>query len=75
MVCCNLSEDVLPLRNEKTEPVFLNFYGAQESIPGNRFRQSMKPGGPAGQTYSYSVPSPHRLFKNSSTDLDPVLLP
>ncbi len=41
------------------EPVFLNFYGAQESILRNRFRQPMNPGGPVRQTYSYSVPSPH----------------
>ncbi len=29
-----------------TEPVFLNVYGAQESIPRNEFRQPMQPGGP-----------------------------
>jgi hypothetical protein len=29
-----------------TEPEFLNFQGAQESIPRNRFRQPVKPGGP-----------------------------
>jgi hypothetical protein len=29
-----------------TEPVFLNVYGAQESIPRNEFRQPMEPGGP-----------------------------
>jgi hypothetical protein len=28
------------------EPEFLNVIGAQESIPGNRFRQPMLPGGP-----------------------------
>ncbi len=27
------------------EPVFVNVYGAQESIPRNRFRQLMQPGG------------------------------
>jgi hypothetical protein len=27
----------------------------------------MLPGGPVRQPYSYSVSSPHRLFKNSST--------
>ncbi len=43
---------------------FLNFEGAQKSIPRNQFRQ---PGGPVRQYYSYSVPSPFRLFKNSST--------
>jgi hypothetical protein len=37
----------------KTEAVFLNFYGAQKSIPR--------------ELYSYMVPCPHRLFKNSST--------
>jgi hypothetical protein len=42
-----------------TEPEFLNFYGAQESIPRNQFRQSVKPGGPVRQPHSYSVPSPH----------------
>ncbi len=31
---------------ENTEPVFLNIYGDQESIPRNEFRQPMKPGGP-----------------------------
>jgi hypothetical protein len=30
----------------RTEPVFLNVYGAQESIPRNEFRQPMEPGGP-----------------------------
>jgi hypothetical protein len=29
-----------------TEPVFLNVYGAQESIPKNEFLQPMLPGGP-----------------------------
>ncbi len=28
------------------EPEFLNFYGAQESIPWNQFRQPMWPVGP-----------------------------
>jgi hypothetical protein len=32
----------------------------------NQFRQPEKPGGPVQQPYSYSVPSPHRMFKNSS---------
>ncbi len=36
-------------------------------VSKDRFRQPMKPGGPVPQTYSYSIPSPHRLFKNSST--------
>jgi hypothetical protein len=47
---------------QSTEPEFVNFYGAQESIPRNRFRQPMKPGGPIRQPHSDSVPCPHRLF-------------
>jgi hypothetical protein len=35
------------------EPVFINVYGAKESIPKNQFRQPMEP---------VPVPSPHRLF-------------
>jgi hypothetical protein len=50
--------------------VFLNVYGAQESIPRNEFRQPMYPGRPVRYPYSYSVPSPRRLFKNSSSALD-----
>ncbi len=45
----------------KTELEFLNFKGAQESIPRSRFRQPMQTGGPVRQPYSYSVPKPHRL--------------
>jgi hypothetical protein len=37
-------------------------------IPRNLFRQAVLPDGPVLQPYSYSVPSPHRLFKNSSTE-------
>ncbi len=37
---------------ERTEPVFLNVYGARESIPRNEFRQSMWPGGSVRQPYS-----------------------
>ncbi len=37
-------------------------------IPKNRFLQPMSPGRPVRQPYSYSVPSPHRLFLNSSTE-------
>ncbi len=33
-----------------------------------QFRQAMNPGGPVRQPYSYSIPSPHKLFKNSSTE-------
>jgi hypothetical protein len=29
------------IKGEITEPVFLNVYGAQESIPRNEFRQPM----------------------------------
>jgi hypothetical protein len=32
-----------------SEPVFVNNYGAQESIPRDRFRQPMQPGGPVRQ--------------------------
>jgi hypothetical protein len=45
---------------QKPEPEFLNFKGSQESIPRNQFR-------PVRQSYSYSVPSRQRLFKNSIT--------
>ena len=51
----------------ETETVFLNFQEAQESMPRNRFRQATQAGGPVRQLGSYSVPSPHRLLKNSST--------
>ncbi len=37
--------------------------------PKNQFSQAVQPGGPVRQPYSYSVPSLHRLFKNSSTVL------
>jgi hypothetical protein len=57
-----------------TEPEFLNFSGTQESIPRKHFRQPMYTGGPARQPYSDSVPSPYRLFKNSSTGYILVLL-
>jgi hypothetical protein len=59
-----------PVMISLPEPVFLNVYGAQESIPRNEFRQPMKPGGPVQKPYSYSVPSPHRLFKYSSSDIE-----
>ncbi len=51
------------------EPVFLNVYGARESIPRNEFRRPMQPGGPIRKPYSYSVHSPHRLFKNSGSGM------
>ncbi len=41
----------------------LNFLGAQQSA------SLRTPGGPVRQAYSYSVPSPHWLFKNSCTEL------
>jgi hypothetical protein len=45
----------------------------EELIPQNQFSGYLKVFkyycGPVRQTYSYSVPSPHRLFKNSSTVL------
>jgi hypothetical protein len=33
----------------KTEPMFVNVYGTQKSIPINRFRQPMSFGGPVRQ--------------------------
>jgi len=56
-------------QSPQTESWFFlkTFMDAQESIPRNRIRQPMKPGGPVRQPYSYSVPSLHILFKNSST--------
>ncbi len=36
-------------------------------MPRNEFRQPMQSGGPVRKPYSSSVPSPHRLFKNSSS--------
>jgi hypothetical protein len=50
-----------------SEPVLLNVYGAPELMPRNEFRQPMLSGGPVRKPYSSSVPSPHRLFKNSSS--------
>jgi hypothetical protein len=55
------------LRFDEIRARNFNISGAQESIPRNRFRQPMQPGGPVRQHYSYSVSSPQRLFKNSST--------
>ena len=54
--------------NKCSEPVLLNVYGAPELIPRNEFRQPMQPGRPVRKPYSSSVPSPHRLFKNSSSE-------
>ncbi len=46
----------------------LNFYGAQESISRNEFRQPMLPGGPMyDNLFLLGSYSPHRLFKNSSS--------
>ncbi len=64
----NLIGGQLQFHKNLPEPVFLNVYGAQEPIPRHQFRQPMYPGGPVQQPYSYSVPSPHRFFKNSSSD-------
>ncbi len=42
-----------------TEPGFLKFKEAQESIPRNQFRQAVQPGGPIRQPYYYSIiPAP-----------------
>jgi hypothetical protein len=49
------------------QPVLLYVYVAPELIPRNEFRQPMEPGGPVRKPYSSSVPSPHRLFKDSSS--------
>jgi hypothetical protein len=46
-VNCSLPEDTAEI---ETEPVFVKNYEAQESIPRNRFRQLMYPGGPVRQT-------------------------
>ncbi len=57
---------------KKPEAEFLNFYGAQESISRNQFRQPMYSSlaGPYDNPpYSYSV-SPHSLFKNTSTEVE-----
>ncbi len=45
-------------RNYLPETVFLNFLGAQESIPRHRLCQPIQPDGPVRQPYSYSFPSP-----------------
>jgi hypothetical protein len=60
---------LLLLISRYPEPILLNVYGALELIPSNEFRQPMSPGGPVRKPYSSSVPSPHRLFKNSSSDI------
>ncbi len=52
----------------RPEPVLLNVYGAPALIPRNEFRQPMQPGGTVRKPYSSSVPCPHGLFKNSSSD-------
>ncbi len=49
-----------------TEPVFLNVYGAQESIPRNEFRQ---PCSLAGRYANPVHPRFHRLFTHSSSVL------
>ncbi len=58
----------IPFERSPAEPEFLKFQGAPESIPRNQIQQHMQPGWPVRQPYSYSAPSPHRLFKNSSPD-------
>ncbi len=42
---------------KRTEPVFVNVYGVQESILRKRFRQPMKPGRPVGSTNRVFVPA------------------
>jgi hypothetical protein len=68
------------------ESVFVNVFGAQESIPPTYVACRTAPpgwesipgllkmftntgsGGPVQIPYSCSVPSPHRMFKNSGSD-------
>ncbi len=51
------------------EPVFLNVYGAQESIPRNEFRQPIWPGGPRyDNPISTSILAPIDFLKNSSSE-------
>jgi hypothetical protein len=46
--CVYIEHDLLLLFSTQLrgEPVFLNVYGAQDSILRNEFRQPMEPGGP-----------------------------
>jgi hypothetical protein len=64
---CTYILNTVALQLPLPEPVLLNVYGAPALIPRNEFRQPMEPGGPVRKPYSSSVPSPHRLFKNSSS--------
>ena len=64
---CWVVELIESHHQKSPEPVLLNVYGAPELIPRNEFRQPMQPGGPVRKPYSSSVPSPHSLFKNSSS--------
>jgi hypothetical protein len=57
-------------RAQRAETVFLNLQEAQESLPTNRFRRPVWPGGSVRQSYSYSDSSLHRLFQDSSTVLN-----
>ncbi len=41
-----------------SESVFLDILGSPESIPSNRFLQTMYLGGPVQKPYSHSVPAP-----------------
>ncbi len=41
----------LHFRRWNTEPEFVKVWGAQESIPRNRIRQPMEPGGPVRHSY------------------------
>jgi hypothetical protein len=49
------------------EPVFLNVDGDQELIPRNEFRSLCIAWRAGTITLFLLVPSPHRLFKNSSS--------
>ncbi len=48
-------------RLHAAESEFLNFKGAQESIPRNQLSQPLLPGGLVQRPYSYSVSSPHKV--------------
>jgi hypothetical protein len=57
-----------------TEPEFLNFKEPRNRFQGINSSRPMPSGGPVRQSNSDSVPSPYRLFKNSSTGYVLVLL-
>jgi hypothetical protein len=44
-----------------------NWFLGIDSWASSKFKNSGSAGGPVGTPYSSSVPSPHRMFKNSSS--------